>query len=331
MDDKNALVTQNRNETQMMMPVTQSQDKYGYVEALVRSDMQARVAVAMARPRDYMDVRSKLLKDAARPGFAEVAEFNLPRGGKSITGPTIRFAENALRAMTNVVCDVAIVNEDDKSRLVQVTVADLESNQVYRQCATIQKTIERKQKKDWDEVLSSRMNSDGAIVYTITAPESEVLMKQNSIVSRIIRTLALRIVPGDIIEEALDACRRTRQNTSASDPDAARKRLADAFAALSVRPSDLAGYLGHPLDQSSPSEIDDLRNIWSAIKEGETTWHEVAGKAKESEEKDIAAAAKAKIASRVKPKTEPLIDAKINDKPSEGMLPVEEDVFGGGK
>jgi hypothetical protein len=43
----------------------------------------------MARPRDLDLVRERMLRDAARPGFAEVAEYAIPRGGKTITGMMI--------------------------------------------------------------------------------------------------------------------------------------------------------------------------------------------------------------------------------------------------
>jgi hypothetical protein len=56
------------------------------------------------------------------------------------------------------------------------------------------------------------------------------------------------------------------------DPTAATKKMADAFAALRIMPNELAEYLGHPLDQSSPAEIVELRAVYQAIKDGETTW-----------------------------------------------------------
>ena len=59
------------------------------------------------------------------------------------------------------------------------------------------------------------------------------------------------------------------------DPAAERKRVADAFSGIGVMPRDLEAYLGHPLASTSPSEMSDLRKIFQAIRDGETTWVQV--------------------------------------------------------
>jgi hypothetical protein len=33
--------------------------------------------------------------------------------------------------------------------------------------------------------------------------------------------------------------------------------------------------LGHPIEQCTPKEIDDLRAIYAALKDGESTWAEI--------------------------------------------------------
>ena len=55
--------------------------------------VQARFIMAIRNPRDLMQVRQRMLADAKRPGFAKVAIYSVPRGGKQITGASIRFAE----------------------------------------------------------------------------------------------------------------------------------------------------------------------------------------------------------------------------------------------
>ena len=90
--------------------------------------------------------------------------------------------------------------------------------------------------------------------------------------SKKIRNLGLRILPSDIVDEAIDKCAETRRAKVAEDPDAASRRIADAFSALGVMPDDLKAYLGHEIAQSSPAEIDELKQIYSAIRDGEATW-----------------------------------------------------------
>jgi hypothetical protein len=65
---------------------------------------------------------------------------------------------------------------------------------------------------------------------------------------------------------------RTVADRDARDPDAARKQIADAFSALNVTPTMLREYLGHELGTCSPSELAELRAIWTAIRDGDATW-----------------------------------------------------------
>jgi ribonuclease D len=49
----------------------------------------------------------------------------------------------------------------------------------------------------------------------------------------------------------------------------------DAFFKVGVRVQELTEYLGHPVDTVQPAEIVELRSIYNAIRDGETTWLEV--------------------------------------------------------
>ena len=69
--------------------------------------------------------------------------------------------------------------------------------------------------------------------------------------------------------------RSTVRDTDAEDPDAARKRLVDGFAALNIPPSALKKHLGHDLGTTSPAELTELRQLYAAIHEGDLTWSDV--------------------------------------------------------
>ena len=257
-----------------MVPAMPSADQYGHIEALTRAQIQARTTVALMRPRDLLAVRDTLLKDAKRPGFAATAEYAKPVGGSTVKGPSIRFVESGLRAMGNVDVGVSVIRDDEAERIAKVSVVDLESNSAYAMEIHLDKTVERR-RPDGYEVLGQRTNKSGQTVYIVRATEDDLAIKQAAQVSKAVRTLGLRLIPGDLVDDAMVACRETRGKTDAQDPAAAAKRVADAFSGIGVRPADLAKYLGHGIDQSSPAELDDLRAIYAAIKDGETTWRDV--------------------------------------------------------
>ena len=273
-----------------------SADEIGVIEARIRADAQVRATLAIARPRDLDTVRERLLKDAHRPGFADVAEYSVPRAGTKITGPSIRFVEAALSALGNNTVDTMIIREDDENRLCEVTVADNERNQVYRQAFMVKKYNERRQLPQnckQEDIIGTRTNAEGQTLYLIKASEADVMMKQNAAASKVIRTLGLRLLPGDIKDEALDVCRETRQKQDAENPDAARRKLLDAFGKIGVSVAELKNFVGHDLATCSPVEIDGLRKIFAAIRDGEATWQDVVGVAAADAEKANDPAAKA--------------------------------------
>lgn len=254
------------------------------VAAREKAAIEARYIIALKRPRDMESVRVKMLKECDRPRFAEVARFKKPVGKREVNGrwvdqfvegPSIRFAEVALRCMMNVYPEQSIVYEDDAQRIVRVTVTDLEGNVSYSSEILVKKTVERKKPREGQEVISARENSSGQKVYLVYASDDEVLIKQNALISKAIRNNGLRLVPGDIIEECMDRIIETQRARDKEDPDAAKRKVIDAFAETGIEPSDLQAYLGHSLDRIQPVELADLRAVYAALRDGETTWEAV--------------------------------------------------------
>lgn len=252
--------------------------------AQAQAAVQARYVMALRRPRDWDQVRVRLLKDCARLRFAEVAKYRKPVGKKKndngqweqqfVEGPSIRFAEAAMRALTNVYPEITTIYDDNQKRIVRVAVTDLEANLTYSKDIVIEKVVERSN-ADGRILVSQRLNSWGKTTYTVVATDDELMMKENSLVSKAMRQHALRIMPGDLTEEAMDTIYVTLRAGIDKNPDAYRHKIADGFSKLGVGPTMLAEYLGHPLAEATPAELAELGEIGSAIKDGETHWRDV--------------------------------------------------------
>ncbi len=186
-------------------------------------------------------------------------------------GLLIRFAELALREWGNIAYENQVVYDDELTRRINVTITDLETNTTFSASLQINKTVERK-KTEGRDVLSERINSYGEKVFLVRATEDEIMNKQAAAISKALRNEGLRLIPQDIIEEAIERARETVKKRDKADPDAARKKLADAFAGLRIMPTDLEKYLGHSLAQTSPAEIQELRSIYQTIRDGEAKW-----------------------------------------------------------
>lgn len=247
-----------------------------------RVAVQARYQVAISRPRDIDTVRVRLMAECKRPRFAAVARYTVPRGKNTVSGPSIRFAEAALRCLGNVYPEVTTVYDDDEKRIVRVAVMDLESNLTYSRDISIAKTTERRQLRPGEQPLSTRTGSTGHTVYLVRATEDDLANRESALVSKVLRGHALRILPGDILDECMDAVQRTLAAEDARDPAEARKRIVDAFAAQGVAPAELAEYLGHSLESCAPAELATLREVYTAVRDGHARWHEVLADVREA-------------------------------------------------
>lgn len=292
--------------------------------------VEARYKMALARPRDLDMVRQAMLKDARRPSFANVAIYHKPVG-KGIEGPSIRFVEAAIRNMTNILTETATVSEDDERRVIRVAVSDLETNTYFSQDVTVTKTVERAKLPMGEKPIRVRTNSYGKPVYILHGTDDDILNKQNALISKAVRTLGLRLIPGDLVDEALYYVRQTMAQQDAQNPDAAKNRLVDAFAQLGVAVDMLKDYVGHELSALDPNELQTLRAIYSAIRDGETTWKAVmddkAEKEAEAKAAKKPAAEPAKAAPKATQKKNPE-PAESGDVPTQESAPDDNDMFG---
>jgi hypothetical protein len=285
------------------------------VAAQAKALVEARYIMALRKPRDMDVVRERMLKECCRPSFAAVARYVKPIGqdrSKWPTGPSIRFAEAAVRNMGNVTIETMTVYDDREKRIVRVMVTDLEANVPYSQDITIAKTIERRRKKDGDVVISQRTNSYGDTVYILEATDDDIINKQQALISKAIRTLGLRLIPGDIIDECMEQVLTTQATKDAEDPDAAKRKLFDAFGGLGVRAEQLKEYLGHDAATLAPKELTDLRALFAAIRDGEATWRDVMDEKAAKEEGKTASLDAVRLAAAAKKSSKPAAAASAS-------------------
>jgi hypothetical protein len=237
--------------------------------------VQARYIVALKRPRNIEDARVRILTACKRPRFADAARYKKPiwEDGKKkfLRDASIKFADEAAKLMGNIDVDQPVLYEDEEIRKVKVSATDLETNVTKSQEIIITKTVERRSAKG-REVIGKRLNSYGDRLYIVKATDAEVILEHHKQLSIVRRNLELQLIPQDIVDEAMDICIAVVEDEAAKDPAAAKKAVIDAFAAIGVNPSALEKYLGHSIGNASPPEIQDLREVYRAIEQGEAVW-----------------------------------------------------------
>jgi hypothetical protein len=85
-----------------------------------------------------------------------------------------------------------------------------------------------------------------------------------------------------VAEEVVPEMQPPQRKSEAEKPIS--ERLIEAFGGLGIVPSALVAYIGHPIEQITSEEVELLRNIYAAIKSGETTWEKVLEIKKEQSE-----------------------------------------------
>lgn len=243
------------------------------VAAQAKAMIESRYVMAMRYPRDMDQVRQDLIKECKRPWFAhnKSALYHKPIGN-GVEGLGIRFVEVALRCMGNVLAESLMIYSDTAIEIHRVLATDLEANTTWQMDITVTKTVERSKPADDGSFVSVRNSSYGRPVYTVPAQDDDLLNKRLALISKASRTIGLRLIPGYLQDEAEAIIRAIRLDAAAKDPDAERKNIADAFAGLGVKATDLQEYLGHALDGCTPAELVDLRGLYGALKDGEATW-----------------------------------------------------------
>ena len=281
MGDNNQMNTTDQGQIQTIPQVEYSPAERA-AESEVRAMVEARCLMALRRPRNIHQARAKVLDACSRTSFAEQAMYRKPVGSKKVgndwvktfaEGPSIRFAEEAFRALGNLWASVTVQLETTEKRVLRLDLMDLESNNTDSTIITVPKSVERSSVKEGQTVISQRMNSYGKVVYLVEANDDDLQVKQQAMVAKARRDAIMRAFPSDLREDAIARIKKTLASQDANDPQGALNRLLDAFQSeLRIMPDQIEKYLGHELNVISPVELAALRGVYTAVREGESTW-----------------------------------------------------------
>lgn len=242
--------------------------------ARVRAEVEGSYIIAMRRPRNEADVRARILERCKDKEFAQAATYSKPVAGKQMRGFSIRFAEEIMRLWGNLQVSIDTIYEDDDRRTKQITVKDYEANFAIRQEITLNKTVER-HKTEGRRVLGQRLNSGGETVFIVEATEDELITKEAAAISKAMRQISLRMIPGDLKAECERAITTAVHTADRRDPKEEQKKVCDAFQSINIMPKDLEAFLGQKISTISSKQLQALRDIFTGIKEGHTTWKQV--------------------------------------------------------
>lgn len=208
------------------------------------------VATARRWPRSMSTFFARVRDQAlVSQGMAESCFYALPRGGKTLIGPSIRLAEIAARSFGNMDVSTRIVDEDDSFIYAEASAIDYETNFRVR-------VIEPRRILNKD---NRRFNID---MIGVTGKAAMSIARRNAI---------FQIVPRAMVDEIVEVCREYACGKSIP-LDQRRSKAIDYWAKFGVDAAEMCALIGCAgIDDIGFDQIAALTGLATAIKQGDTS------------------------------------------------------------
>lgn len=229
------------------------------LEATIRGEVDTQIRTAKAWPRDLVKVKRAMLAFATLDvETAQACFYTVPRGGKSITGPSVRLAEIAASCFGNVRAGTRIVSVnpsgDMPAVVVQAFCHDLENN--------VAVTMEKRRR------ITSKKNHDGS---RKPVDEDDVNLAVNACSAIAFRDSVYKTVPGALVKPVYEAARKFAIG-DATTLAARRELCIEAFAKMGVTVKQILTLVERPLVEAiNLDDLGTLLGVYSSIREGQTT------------------------------------------------------------
>jgi hypothetical protein len=213
------------------------------------AEIQARLIVARANPRDPIRSMELILNDCTRTSLANNAVYQYARGGTDIRGPSIRLAEAIAQRWGNIASGLKVMSRSGEYSECVAYAWDLESGYYDERQFPV---------RHWRDTRQGGYQlTDERDIYELIANMGQ----------RRKRAVLLTVIPGDVTEAALEQCERTMHAAADVTPDGIKK-LVEAFAEMGVTQPQIEARIQRRLDAVRPAQIVMLRKVFMSLKDG---------------------------------------------------------------
>lgn len=237
-------------------------------EARAIASVKAQVLMAKQFPRDPAYAMSRILEECKRPTLVEHALYSFPRGKETVSGPSIRLAEVMARNFGNMTFGYEVLERrlsqgktiaGAGSSIIRAYAWDLETNLL----------IERQ-----FEVKHWRSTRNGG--YSIT-DDRDIYELEANMSARRIRACILQMIPGDVTDAAVAACRMTASSgiiemmANAESRTKLVNQMLRIYGKMGVTQDDLEGFLHANVDSWNADHMLRLKEVKTSLEDGNTT------------------------------------------------------------
>lgn len=214
------------------------------------AEAQGKLVIAKRFPRDEAKAFNKVLEACSRHALAAVAMYSYPRGGQTVSGPSIRMAEELARCWGNLDYGIRELSRRERESEMEAYCWDMETNVISSQKFTVKHIRDRQQ--------GAKELTDERDIYEITA----------NMGGRRLRARILAILPPDLVDAAVSRCRSTMAGNSDQPLVDRIRRMGEAFAKMQITTDMIEKRLEHKLGETTPDELADMMGIYQSIKDG---------------------------------------------------------------
>lgn len=214
------------------------------------AEAQGKLVIAKRFPRDEVAAYARVMQACQRPGLAAKAFYQYNRGGSSVSGPTIRFAEELARCWGNIDYGIKELSQDKGKSEMQAYAWDLETNAISTQNFT-----------------NPHIREAGKQQIPLTS-QRDIYEVNANMGARRLRARILAILPNDLVEDAIEMCKRTLAGAS-DEPliDRVRKMVVQ-FTKFGVTKEQIETRLGRSVETMSTDDLVEYIGIFNSLKEG---------------------------------------------------------------
>lgn len=216
------------------------------------AEAQGKLVIAKRFPRDEVAAYAKAMEACQRPKMAEKAFYAFPRGGQTVEGATIRFAEELARCWGNIDYGIKELSQDDGKSEMQAYAWDLETNAQSVQNFT--NPHQREQGKKMVALTSQR----------------DIYENNANMATRRLRARILAILPSWFVEDCIAECKKTLAGQNDTPLVDRVKKMVVQFAKLGVTQEQIEHRLKRKIDTMNADDFTEYIGIYNAIKQNES-------------------------------------------------------------
>lgn len=217
------------------------------------AEAQGKLVIAKRFPRDEVQAYAKAIQACQRPKMASTAFYSYPRGGQTVSGASIRFAEELARCWGNIDYGIKELSRDGGKSEMSAYAWDMETNTI-----SIQNFTNPHQRESGGRMVKLTSDRD---IYEINA----------NMAARRLRARILAVLPNWFVDDCIAECKKTLAGNNESPLIDRVRKLVVSFEKYAVTKEMIEKRLGHTIETTTQDEYIELVGIGNSLKDKQST------------------------------------------------------------